>query len=90
MSNSQVTIDEDPIHGKHYMAITDATGDTKILWSKDNQDEIDNAKRTFDDMKKKGYQAFSVVGKKGEQGEQMRTFDEDAERIIFTKQMAGG
>ena len=32
------------------MAITDETGDTKVMWSRDN----DNARRTFKDMKKKG------------------------------------
>lgn len=85
-----LTVDDDPVHGKHYLAITDETGDTKVMWSKDNQDEIDNAERTFKDMKKKGYAAFKVVGKKGEQGEQMNEFDPDAERIIFVKQQAGG
>ena len=89
-SGEPLTIDDDPVHGKRYMAITDETGDTKILWSKDNEDEVENARRTFNDMKKKGYTAFRVEGKKGEQGSQMREFDPDAERIIFTKPQAGG
>lgn len=76
--------------GKHWMAITDETGDTKVMWSKDNEDEIENARRTFKDMKKKGYTAFRVEGKKGEAGAQMDEFDPDAERIIFTKPQAGG
>jgi len=85
-----LTVDEDPVNGKHYLAITDETGDTKIMWSKDNADEVENARRTFNDMKKKGYQAFQVQGKKGDPGEQMKDFDEDAERIIFIKPQAGG
>lgn len=85
-----LTIDEDPIHGKHYLAITDESGDTKVMWSKDNEDEVENARRTFRDMKKKGYAAFHVRGKTGEAGEQMHEFDPEAERIIFTKPMAGG
>ena len=85
-----LTIDEDPINGKHYLAITDHTGDSKIMWSKDNQDEIDVARRTFNDMKAKGYGCFKVVGKKGEAGEQVDSFDPNAERYIFTKPMAGG
>jgi hypothetical protein len=85
-----LTIDDDPVHGKHYMAITDESGDTKIMWSKDNEDEVENARRTFNDMKKKGYTAFRVEGKKGDTGEQMRDFDPAAERIIFIKQQAGG
>jgi hypothetical protein len=89
-TNEPLTVDEDPVHGKHYMAIQDETGDTKIIWSKDNEDEVENARRTFKDMLKKGYKAFHVVGKNGETGEQMREFDPDAERIIFLKQMRGG
>ena len=85
-----LTIDEDPINGKHYMAITDETGDTKVMWSKDNADEVENARETFKRMKKNGYAAFKVEGKKGEAGEQMHEFDPNAERIIFTKQMQGG
>jgi hypothetical protein len=85
-----LTIDDDPVNGKHYMAITDESGDTKIMWSKDNPDEVENAERTFKDMKKKGYAAFRVEGKKGDPGEQMHNFDANAERIIFIKQQAGG
>ncbi len=85
-----LTVDEDPINGKHYLAIQDHTGDTKIMWSKDNDDEVEVARNTFRDMKKKGYQAFKVVGKKGDPGEQMNEFDPDAERIIFVKQAAPG
>jgi hypothetical protein len=76
--------------GKHWMAIMDETGDTKIMWSRDNEDEVAVARRTFDDMKKKGYTAFRVTGKDGVAGEQMRDFDPNAERIIFTKPQAGG
>lgn len=79
-----------PFDGKHWMAITDETGDTKVMWSRDNEDEVENARRTFKDMKKKGYTAFRVEGKKGEAGAQMDEFDPDAERIIFTKPQAGG
>jgi len=79
-----------PPDGKHWMAVTDETGDTKIMWSKDNEDEIEVARATFKKMKDKGYTAFRVTGKNGEPGEQMREFDPDAERIIFTKPQAGG
>jgi hypothetical protein len=76
--------------GKHWMAVMDETGDTKIMWSRDNEDEVAVAERTFKDMKKKGYTAFRVTGKDGVAGEQMKEFDPDAERIIFTKPQAGG
>ena len=76
--------------GKHWMAVMDETGDTKILWSRDNEDEVAVARKTFDEMKKKGFTAFRVTGKDGVAGEQMREFDPAAERIIFTKPHAGG
>jgi hypothetical protein len=79
-----------PFDGKHWMAITDETGDTKVMWSRDNEDEVANARRTFKDMVAKGYTAFRVTGKNGEPGEQMKEFDANAERIIFTRPQAGG
>lgn len=75
---------------KHWMAIMDETGDTKIMWSRDNEDEIEVARSTFKKMKDKGYTAFRVTGKDGVAGEQLREFDPAAERIIFTKPQAGG
>ena len=86
---SNLTIEQET-NGKHYMAITDETGDTKIMWSKDNEDEIEVARTTFNTMIRKGYAAFRVTGKNGDAGEQMREFDPNAERIIFTKPQAGG
>jgi hypothetical protein len=79
-----------PPDGKHWMACMDHTGDTKVMWSKDNEDEVETARQAFKNMKKKGYTAFRVTGKNGEPGEQMNEFDPDAERIIFTKPQAGG
>ncbi len=75
---------------KAEMAVLDRTGDTKIIWSKDSPDEVANAKRTFDDLRKKGYAAFTVKGKDGEKGEQIREFDAQAERMILVPQMVGG
>lgn len=76
--------------GQSIMAVMDRTGDTKIIWSRDNADEVANARRTFDDLTKKGYTAFRVEGKDGRQGEKMTTFDPEAERIIFAPRMQGG
>lgn len=64
-------------------------GDTKLIWNKDNRDEIDNARRTFDDLRKKGFSAFAVK-KDGEKGEQIFSFDERAEKLIMVPQMRGG
>lgn len=72
------------------MEIMDRTGDTKIIWSKDNPDEVENARKTFDELRKKKFIAYSVKGKNGEKGEIIREFDPDAERLILAPPMAGG
>lgn len=84
------TIDDDPVNGKHYFAFTCALGDKKTLWSKDNPDEVEAARREFQFLvKEKKYAAFSVK-KNGEPGDQIDEFDPNMERIIFTKALAGG
>ncbi len=65
-------------------------GDVKTIWDRSKPEEVENAKRTFDDLRKKGYCAFRVTGKDGEKGEQMTEFDPTAERMIMVPQMRGG
>jgi hypothetical protein len=76
--------------GSHYMAILDHTGDTKIIWSKTNTAEVDAAREHFNSLRKKGYLIYKVVGEDGRQGEQMLTFDPNAERLIATPAPVGG
>lgn len=76
--------------GKSVIEIMDPTGDTKLIWDSSNPDEVENAKRTFDDLKEKGFIAYSVQGRKGEKGEVLQAFDETAERIIMAPPMQGG
>ena len=64
-------------------------GDTKLVWDANNRDERDNAKRTFDDLRGKGYLAFTVKGN-GEKGEMITAFDPYAEKLIMTPPMRGG
>jgi hypothetical protein len=75
-------------HGE--IAVMDHTGDTKVIWSRDNADEVEAAREQFKRLKKKGFAAFKVVGKSGEKGEQIDEFDPNAERIILVPPMAGG
>jgi hypothetical protein len=75
--------------GSHVLAILDASGDTRIIWDSDNEVEVANAKRTFDDFLKKGFRAFSV-NRKGEKDKQIREFDESAEKMILAPALAGG
>lgn len=74
---------------QHELCILDKTGDTKIIWDSTKKDEVANAKRNFDDLKKKGYMAYSVK-KNGEKGELLHDFDEEAEKIILAPRMVGG
>lgn len=73
------------------MAVMSQKGDTKYIWDKNNADEIEGAKRTFDYfVKEKKHLAFKVKGKDGTKGEQVKEFDPNEERYIFVPQMAGG
>lgn len=76
--------------GHHVFVVTGECGDTKHIWDKTKRDEVEAAKDLYKSLTKKGYRAFHVVGKDGAQGEQMREFDSEAERVIFIPQMAGG
>lgn len=73
-----------------YMAVMGRDGDTKYMWDANKQDEVDIARKTFESFRKKGYLAFRATGKEGAKGEQIRTFQPDAERIIFVPPMVGG
>lgn len=71
------------------MAVMGKEGDTKLIWDSDEDAEVENARRSFNDLKKKGFAAFSV-NKKGEQGSQIHEFDPKAEKIIMVPAMQGG
>lgn len=71
------------------MHILDDTGDTKVMWNPRDRDEVKNAKRTFAELKGKGFQPFRVK-RDGGQGAAIEEFDKDAEKIIFIPKMAGG
>jgi len=75
---------------KHELVTMDHTGDTKLLWDSDNKDEVDNAREAFNRLTKKGYLAYAVKGKNGDKGEQVKSFDPEAERIILTPALVGG
>ena len=73
------------------MAEMNESGDTKVIWDKNNEAEVEAARATFDKLTKKGkYAAFHVKGNDGKQGERMNDFDPDAERIILVPQLRGG
>ena len=77
------------IAGKGVMAILDQTGDTKLIWDRNNEDEVENAKETFKRLTKKGHTAY-LVKKDGEKGKVMTEFDPDAQAIVMAPRMVGG
>lgn len=76
--------------GKCAIAVMGEVGDTKHIWDKSKPAEVDAAKALYESLTKKGYRAFRCVGKDGSQGEQMTSFDPDAERMIMVPQLQGG
>ena len=71
------------------LRIIDNTGDTKLIWNKENEDEVENAERTFDDLKAKGFGAYAVK-ESGKKGSIIYSFDPDAEKIIMAPPLRGG
>lgn len=71
------------------LSVMDRTGDTKLIWNSGNADEAAAARKTFTDLKAKGFVAYSVK-KKGARGKALAAFDPDAEKIIMSPPMAGG
>lgn len=74
---------------KHSMSVMGEEGDTKIEWDPTKKDEVEQAKKTFQELTKKGYLAFRLC-EEGNRGEQLDKFDKEAERIILVTPMAGG
>lgn len=75
--------------GQSCLFVLDGSGDSRFMWSKDNPDEIDAAKKTFKKLRDKGYDAFKVLAD-GSKGEKISEFDPTAEKIIMAPRMVGG
>ena|SRR5579859_3247221 len=83
------TLEVPPGHGLMSM-MSPRHGDLRLMWDKSNRGEVRAARETFDRMIKEGHVAYRVTGKDGAQGEVMRRFDPEAERIVMVKQTVGG
>lgn len=75
--------------GDREIAVMGKEGDIKTIWNPQNEDETKNARRTFDDMRKKKYLAFRVNAA-GDKGEQITEFDPEAGKMIMVPPMVGG
>lgn len=71
------------------MEVMDHTGDTKKIWDPTQPVEVEDARRSFEKLKKEGYAAFSVK-EDGTAGVVIQEFDASAGRIIMRPPMAGG
>ena len=71
------------------MAVLGSAGDVKRIWDRTNPDEVDDARASFNRLRDKGHLAFRV-NKDGTSGEQMDSFEPNAERMILIPQMQGG
>lgn len=74
---------------KHSMSIINASGDIKVEWNPDNEDEVKLAEKTFKENTKKGFKAFRVYDD-GKKGKMLDGFDKYAEKILFTPLIVGG
>jgi len=86
VQETEITVPEH--HG--LMSTLDRSGDVRQMWDRRNKDEVDAARKQFRELTRKGYLAYKAEGKDGHQGEQIREFDPDAERIILVKPLVGG
>ena len=66
-----------------------SSGDQKIIWDRDNKDETDAAKCTYDSLTSKGFKAYEVK-KGGKAGKEIEKFNPDMEKIILVPPIAGG
>jgi len=72
------------------MAVMGQRGDTKIIWNPRDEDETENARKTWDRLVGKRRFIGFRVKKDGDKGEQIREFDPDAAKLIIVPPMAGG
>lgn len=70
--------------------IIDPTGDTKLMWDKNNQTEVGIAKAAFDKAVEGKAAVFEVKGKDGEKGKRVKEFDPSLERLLVVPQLVGG
>lgn len=87
LAELQTPVADDPT--KITFAVMDKTGDTKLIFDPNNADEVESAKNTFRDLKKKGFIAYRVSAD-GSKGEVIREFDSAAGKIILAPAMVGG
>lgn len=72
------------------MHIMSGSGDTELKWNKDNEVEVENARKVFKRLTQKAkYLAYALEGD-GSKGEVIHSFDPNQERLVLAPQHVGG
>ena len=74
---------------KHVMHYLNHEGDHRQTWDPENEAEVEAARKLFDDLKSKGFLAYSVKPG-GEPDKLLHHFEPDKGKIIMKPPMAGG
>ena len=73
------------------MRILDSSGDTVVTWDVDEEATIRRAEELFAQLTRERKIPFArSSGASAEEAEQIRTFDPNAEEIIWVRPVAGG
>ena len=64
------------------MRVLDDNGDSRIVWNRKDQDEVDEARTKFEEYIKEGYRAY-VCRSDGTKGRKVETFDALMEELIL-------
>lgn len=76
--------------GRHTMSVmATGKGDYKVTWDPEVEAEVDAARKSFDELRKKGMAAYAV-DRKGGKGRVLNSFDPDAEAMIMAPALVGG
>jgi hypothetical protein len=74
---------------KGLLSTINKSGDLRIEWDSEIEEEVAVAREAFDKKIKAGWSAFSEK-KKGEKGNIIKEFDPESERIILIPPASGG
>ena len=83
----KATKDED---GRHTMSVmAPGKGDYKVTWDPEVAAEVEAARKSFNELKKKGMAAYAV-DRKGDKGHVLNAFDPEEEAMIMAPALVGG
>lgn len=69
--------------------VLDPNGHTRTTWDTSNAEEVETARRVFDDLTGRGYRAFRI-SKDGGDGVPKRTFDPKEEETLLVPPIRAG